>query len=192
VIGYHTNGAQLGLMTKGTDFYCSKVGGGNYACQGRTAQTTAAFKQLQNVVKTIAAKMAAAGKLAVPPDLVVLSVDGDIGKISSIGVQFVGAAFKPYKAPPPDVAHALASGLTAQEAVTRIAAAAREIAAYFTDVLTNFPAAISAPTPPKPKAFPWGMVLAGAGVLAIFGVAAWLSTRQPGPGEEGGLFPEQL
>ncbi len=151
------------------------TGGGNYVCRGLKPNVTTAFRALQQTVKTIAAKMAAAGKLNVPPDLVLLAVDGDIGKITSIGVQFIGNAFAAVKPPPPDVAHAIASGISATEAVERIAAAAVEINAYFLDVLANFPEAVTKERVLMvERKFPWGVIAATVAVIALLGLGTYL------------------
>lgn len=178
MIGYHTNAApSLGAYAKSTDFHCATTGGGNYVCWARVPNSavTSSYKQLQQTIRTIAAKMAKSGRLNVPADLTLIAVDGAIGKITSIGVQFIAAAFSRFKPMPPAVAEALSSNKSAQQIVEGIAKNAREINAYFTDVLTNFPAAVSAPLPPQKS--PWGVVAATFGVLALLGVATYFATR---------------
>lgn len=163
------------MYAKSADFFCMPTGGGNYVCRGRSPVVTNSYRQLQQTVKDIAAKMAASGRLSVPADLTVIAVDGVIGKITSIGVQFIATAFDRFKPMPAAIAEALAPGKTAQQIVEGISTYAREINAYFVDVATNVPEATTAPIV-QPKSH-WGVVAATFGVLALLGVATYFFTR---------------
>ena len=181
MIGYQHNPPGFGAY-RVPDYRCAATGGGNFVCKGTRGDVSGAFGALQQTVKTIAAKMAKAGRLNVPSNLAVLVVDNEIGKITTLGVQFIGVAFAAVKAPPADVAAAFASGLTAEQAVERIAAAAVEINTYLVDVLTNFPDAITKPlVTEKGK---WGIVVVSIGALAVVGVVAWLAKREAEANEE--------
>jgi hypothetical protein len=179
----------LGDGVEGTDFWCTSPGGGNYVClpkKGRT-EVDDSYKDLQTTVREITKQMAASGRLAVPGDLTVMSIDGDIGKITTVGVQFVGAAFMAVAAPPEPVAYALATGISAKESVKRIATHAEAINDWFLQIARDFPEAIA----PEPEVVekivervkvveqkfsrrfrPIGAVVLAAGFLGMLGIAA--------------------
>lgn len=185
--GYGYDG--LGLYIPSTDFYCVAIGTANYICKPKKDAVKAAFKELQKTVKTIAARMTAAGRITVPRDMTTLVVDGDIGKITSLGVQVIGAAFSAVTTPPAEVAYALEGGISGEETVKRISARAVEIDNWFKYVAANFPEAIK-PQPEVVKEIqeriiekivyrepirrfrPIGAIVIGTGLLAIMGLTA--------------------
>jgi hypothetical protein len=178
----------LGLYIPPTDFTCLAVPA-NFICYPSRTGVRDAYKELQKTVKTIAAQMAASGRIAIPGDLTTMKIDGDIGMISSIGVQMIGAAFTAVAIPPADVAYTLESAISAEETVRRIAARAIEIDAWFKFVAGNYPDALN-PQPavvkeieekiiekivylrPVRKFTPVGALVLAAGIVTVMGLTA--------------------
>jgi len=170
------------------DFHCRAIGKANYACKPRTGAVKDAFVTLQRTVKTIAAKMTQGGKIVVPPDIATLKVDGDIGKITALGVQIIGEAFRRVVDIPASIQFALAGGVSGEESVRRIATQAAAINTWFNYVAANFPKAI---VPDEKIVFrtehasisPIGVVVVGAAVVGMIGfvIAAIVTQHTDGP-----------
>jgi hypothetical protein len=168
--------------TEGSDFSCSsffKL----YRCRPKNAATLETFKKLQKLVRTIAQTMSRVGVLNVPSDLSTLSVDGDIGPTTAIGVQFVAAAFAAVAPPPDAVAVLLLPTTTSADLIKAIATNATEIVAYFEATSANPEAFRTKPViEVRPPPASWlkkvaGVVVAG-GLLTTIAVIYARETDQ--------------
>jgi hypothetical protein len=145
-----------------------------WICVPQTQNALATVKDLQTMIRVISAQMAQSGRLDVPPDLTTLAVDGRIGPTTALGAQFITAAFAASVPPPPEVGAILERGISAEEAVGRVASAADALDAYFSNTLANFPSAVAnqptmvvqAPVRRVPTA---QAAVAGVGSVALIG-----------------------
>jgi hypothetical protein len=159
---------------EGSDFACSsffKL----YRCRPKTAATLDTFKRLQTLVRTIATTMSRVGVLNVPSDLSTLSVDGDIGPTTALGVQFVAAAFAAVAPPPDTVKVLLAPATSSADLIKAIATNAGDIVAYFEATSANPEAFRAQPVivvkpPPAGYLKKIAAVAAGVGLLTAVGI----------------------
>lgn len=114
-----------------------------WICVPQNARAISVIRDLQTMIRNISAQMSAAGRLDVPRDLSVLTIDGRVGPTTALGAQFITAAFAAAVPPPASVAAILTPGISGQDAITQVALSAEDLILYFSDTLNNHPDALT-------------------------------------------------
>jgi len=170
--------AQLLGYVERRDFTCQTLNR-VFVCAPRSRAVLDGYMRLQTVLRSAAAAMVAAGYARVPADLAALRPDGRVGPTTALGAQFIAATFAGTVAPPPEVAAILETGLSDQDVIRRVAAAADVLASYFEATLRDHPEVVRndpiviVKNPPRrylsPLMIPIGLSagLATAGIVAL-------------------------